>query len=92
MDQTKLDDPVRIERLLLAVAIATLRCHELGEAVLEDEQRPRVDPGWKRELSIFQLGLGWLTGCLTTFPQRLSAFSASLTPIRLPPYRAKRWR
>jgi hypothetical protein len=90
MDQTRLDDPARIERVLLAVAIATLWCHELGEAVLTAEQRRRVDPGWKRELSIFQLGLRWLARCLATFPQRLSAFSASLTPIRLPPRLPKR--
>lgn len=85
MDQTRLDDPARIERLLLAVAIATLWCHELGEEVLPAEQRRRVDPGWKRELRIVQPGRRWLARCLATFPQRLSAFSASLTPIRLPP-------
>jgi hypothetical protein len=92
MAHTKLDDPARIERVLLAVAIATLWCHELGEQVLEGEQRRRVDPGWKRELSIFQLGLSWLARCLATFPHRLSAFSASLRPIRLLPCLPKRRR
>lgn len=92
MAHTKLDDPARIERVLLAVAIATLWCHELGEAVRETEQRRRVDPGWKRELSIFQLGLRWLARCLATFPDRLSAFSASLRPIRLLPCLPKRRR
>jgi|HigsolmetaAR202D_1030399.scaffolds.fasta_scaffold31873_1 hypothetical protein len=92
MEHTKLDDPARIERMLLAVAIATLWCHELGEAVLQTEQRRRVDPGWKRELSIFQLGLRWLARCLATFPQRLSSFTASLSPIRLLPRLPKRRR
>lgn len=92
MDHTKLNDAARIERVLLAVAIATLWCHELGEEVLATERRRRVDPGWKRELSIFQLGLRWLARCLATFPQRLSAFSASLCPIRLLPCLPKRRR
>lgn len=92
MNHTKLDDPARIERVLLAVAIATLWCHELGEEVLATDKRRSVDPGWKRELSLFQLGLRWLARCLATFPQRLSAFSASLTPIRLLPRLPKRRR
>lgn len=90
MNHTKLDDPARIERVLLAVAIAALWCHELGEQVLSTNQRRSVDPGWKRELSIFQLGLRWLARCLATFPQRLCVFSASLTPIRLLPRLPKR--
>lgn len=53
MEHTKRNDAARIERVLLAVAIATLWCHELGAEVLTTEQRRRVDPGWKRELSIF---------------------------------------
>jgi hypothetical protein len=32
MAHTKLQHPERLERLLLAVAMATLWCHELGEA------------------------------------------------------------
>ena len=92
MDHTKLNDAARIERVLLAVAIATLWCHELGEEVLTTERRRQVDPGWKRELSIFQLGLRWLARCLATFPQRLSSFSASLRPIRLLPCLPKRRR
>jgi hypothetical protein len=78
MAHTTVNAAARIERVLLAVAIATLWCHELGEEGLTTERRRRVDPGWKRELSIFQLGLRWLARCLATFPQRLSPFSASL--------------
>ncbi|WP_322488397.1 hypothetical protein [Chloroflexus sp.] len=92
MDHTKLNDAARIERVLLAAAIATLWCHELGDEVLATERRRRVDPGWKRELRIFQLGLRWLARCLATFPQRLSAFSAPLRPIRLLPCLPKRRR
>jgi hypothetical protein len=92
MEHTKLNDATRIERVLLAVAIATFWCHERGEEVLTTEQRRRVDPGWKRELSLFPLGLRWLGRCLATFPERRSAFSASLRPIRLLPCRPKRRR
>ncbi len=82
----------RIERLLLAVATATLCWHELSEAVLTDEQRRRVDLGWKQAWSIFQLGLRRLARCLAAFLRRLSAFSASLTPICLPPRLSERRR
>ncbi|MGQ9613158.1 hypothetical protein [Chloroflexus sp.] len=76
--------------MLLAVTIVTVWCHELGEEVLETEQCRQFDPGWKRELSVFQLGPRWFAYCIATFPQRLSAFSASLRPIRLLPCLPKR--
>lgn len=76
--------------MLLAVTIVTVWCHELGEEVLETEQCCQFDPGWKRELSVFQLGPHWLAYCIAIFPQRLSAFSASLRPIHLLPCLPKR--
>ena len=87
MAHTKLQHPERLERLLLAVAIATLWCHELGEHVLAqgEASRREIDPGPERELSIFQLGLRWLKRCVATAIQRLPVFQARLTPIRLAP-------
>jgi hypothetical protein len=60
--------PEGLERLLLALAIATLWCHELGEHVLAEGESARreIDPGDKRELSLFQLGLRWLQRCVST--------------------------
>jgi hypothetical protein len=87
LEQTRLQHPARLERLLLALAIATLWCHELGEQVLRegDDCRREIDPGWQRELSLFQLGLCWLKRCVSTAIQRLVKFHAVLSPIRLPP-------
>lgn len=87
MAHTRLQHPERLERLLLAVAIATLWCHELGEFVLEQGElcRREIDPGTERELSIFQLGLRWLKRCVATAIHRLPLFSACLTPIHLVP-------
>jgi hypothetical protein len=84
---TRLKHPDRLERLLLAVAIATLWCHELGEHVLDqgDDARRVIDPGPQRELSLFQLGLRWLKRCISTALHRLPPFLARLKPIRLQP-------
>lgn len=87
IEHTRLQHPERLERLLLAVAIATLWCHELGEHVLSlgEACRRQIDPGPTRELSLFQLGLRWLKRCVATAIQRLPAFTARLTPLRLAP-------
>lgn len=87
MAHTRLQHTERLERLLLAVALATLWCHELGEFVLDQGElyRREIDPGTKRELSIFQLGLRWLKRCVATAINRLPLFNARLTPIRLLP-------
>lgn len=68
MVHTRLPHVERLERLLLALAIATLWCHELGEFVLDspDSLRSEIDPGHTRQLSLFQLGLHWLKRCLFT--------------------------
>jgi hypothetical protein len=87
MEHTRLQHPERLERLLLALAIATLWCHELGEQVLAEGESARreIDPGHERELSLFQLGLRWLQRCVSTGIDRLPRFRAQLKPIRLPP-------
>ena len=84
---TRLQHPERLERLLLAVALATLWCHELGEQVLAQGEciRRVIDPGSRRELSLFQLGLRWLKRCMANAIHLLSAFAARLSPIRLAP-------
>lgn len=87
MEHTRLGHPERLERLLLALAIATLWCHELGEYVLShgDACRRQSDPGPSRELSLFQLGLRWLKRCISTGSERLPIFHAQLTPLKLKP-------
>lgn len=87
LEHTRLQHPERLERLLLAVALATLWCHELGEAVLAEGETARreIDPGAKRELSLFQLGLRWLKRCLANALARLPDFRARLSPVKLAP-------
>lgn len=87
LEHTRLQHPERLERLLLALAIATVWCHELGEQVLsaDHDYRREIDPGSQRELSLFQLGLRWLKRCVSTALHRLSRFRAQLSPIRLAP-------
>ena len=87
MEHTRLQHPKQLERLLLALAIATLWCHELGEYVLLEGEtyRREIDPGSERELSLFQLGLRWLKRCVSTDIDRLPDFKARLLPFKLRP-------
>lgn len=87
LEHTRLEHPARLEKLLLAVAIATLWCHELGEQVLQDPAlSDEVDPGGKkRELSIFQLGLRLLHRSLATAIDRLPACKLHLSNLSLKP-------
>ncbi len=87
MAHTRLQHPERIDHLLLAIAIATLWCHELGEFVLKqgDGSRCQVDPAHKRTLSLFQLGLRWLKRCLATGFLFLPDFQALLSNLKLKP-------
>lgn len=90
IEHTRLHHPERLERLLLAVAIATIWCHELGEFVLQQGESLRrwIDPGAQRELSLFQLGLRFLKRALATFTELLHDFKARLHSINLAPVRA----
>jgi hypothetical protein len=87
LEHTQLRHAERLERLLLAVALATLWCHELGEHVLHTGETARrdIDPGPTRELSLFQLGLRWLKRCVSTALHRLPTFLARLSPLKLAP-------
>jgi hypothetical protein len=87
MEHIQLQHADRIERLLLAMAIATLWCHELGEHVLQqgEEARRQIDPGPTRELSLFQLGLRWLKRALAIAFHLLPAFKLRLSPLKLQP-------
>jgi hypothetical protein len=87
LEHTRLEHPARLERLLLAVAIASLWCHEIGELVLQDQTlRNELDPGGAhRELSIFQLGLRFLQRCISTALHRLPDLKLLLTNLSLDP-------
>ena len=87
LEHTRLQHAERVDRLLLAMAIATLWCHELGEFVLKQGEplRCQVDPSFQRTLSLFQLGLRWLKRCLAAAIHSLSAFQAALSNLRLKP-------
>ena len=87
MAHTRVQHPERLERLLLAVALATLWCHELGEQVMSQGEsiRRTIDPGSKRELSLFQLGLRWLNRCIANAIHLVPVFAACLSPMQLAP-------
>ena len=87
LEHTRLQHAERIDHLWLAVAIATLWCHELGEFVLKqgDPARCQIDPAHTCTLSLFQLGLRWLKRFLATALIQLPAFHAKLSNLRLKP-------
>jgi hypothetical protein len=87
LEHTRLQHAQRIDHLLLALSIATLWCHELGEFVLEQGEPARcsVDPAHERTLSLFQLGLRWLKRFLTTDLLVLPDFQACLSNLKLKP-------
>src|SRR6266498_3636818 len=87
LEHTRLHHAQRIDHLLLAMAIATLWCHELGEFVLKQGEPARclVDPAHERTLSLFQLGLRWLKRFLATRLHFLPDFQALLSHLKLKP-------
>jgi hypothetical protein len=87
MEHTRLQHAERIDHLLLAIAIATLWCHELGEFILKqgNDSRCQVDPAYTRTLSLFQLGLRWLKRTLATGFHFLPDFQAILSNLKLKP-------
>ena len=87
LEHTRLQHAQRIDHLLLAMAIATLWCHELGEFVLQQGEPTRclVDPAHERTLSLFQLGLRWLKRFLATRLYSLPDFQALLSNLKLKP-------
>jgi hypothetical protein len=87
LEHTRLQHAQRIDHLLLAMAVATLWCHELGEFVLKQGESARcsIDPAHERTLSLFQLGLRWLKRFLATSLHFLPDFQACLSNLRLKP-------
>lgn len=74
-----LSDPKRLDTLLLALSVAVLWIYQLGEQALREDRRKAVDPAYKRQLSVFQVGwrlLRRLISCATPPPctLRLSPF------------------
>ena len=82
---TKLTSPERLNHLLLALAVAVLWIYELGEAVLRAKERPTIDPAYKRQLSVFQLGWRKLRRWLTCQSATLPCLTLRLSPFRLAP-------
>ena len=80
---TKLRDAERLNHLLLAVAVATLWIYEIGEQVLRRGKRSEIDPGYKRQLSIFQIGRRKLQRAFNCGETLL--FNLCLRPFRLEP-------
>ena len=57
-------DPVRVARLLLALALATLWMLAVAQRVIKRGWRRLVDDRARRTLSHFQLGRRWIARCL----------------------------
>ena len=87
MAHIRLQHAERINHLLLALAIATIWCHELGEHVLAQGEsvRRQIYPGPTRELSLFQLGLRWLKRALAVAAHLLPVFKIKLSNLKLKP-------
>ena len=83
LEATKLRDPERLNHLLLAVAVAVLWIYEIGEQVLRQGERSEIDPGYKRQLSVFQIGRRKLQRAFNCGKTLL--FNLRLRPLRLPP-------
>jgi hypothetical protein len=60
LEDTQLDDPESISRLLLVMSVAYLHVVSLGTFVVAAGLRPEVDSHWVRGLSYFQIGWRWL--------------------------------
>ena len=88
LEATKLRDAERLNHLLLAVAVATLWVYEIGEQVLHNGERSEIDPGYKRQLSVFQIGRRKLQRAFNCGKTLL--FNLRLRPFRLEPVH-KKW-
>jgi hypothetical protein len=60
LERSGLRDPIRIDRLLLVVAISVLISHLQGYALSLAGERRRADSHWKRRISFARIELPWL--------------------------------
>ena len=60
LERTHLTNPEHIDRLILAIAIATCFTLGLGTHLIIIQQTHQVDRSDRRDLSLFQLGFRWL--------------------------------
>ncbi len=82
--RTHLTNPQQIDRLILAVAIATCLTLGLGTELIVTEQTHLVDRTDRRDLSLFQLGWRWIYRLLAL--NRLSELKITFRwDILLPP-------
>lgn len=82
-EHSRLRRPERVERLLLALALATLWMLGLGQRVLRCGARRLLEERTRRCYSVFQLGLRWLRRCLTNDQPVQVTFR--LLPVTLAP-------
>lgn len=59
LDRVLMTDPAHIDRLMLAIAIATSLMLGLGTHLIVSGQRDLVDRADRRDLSLFQIGWRW---------------------------------
>jgi hypothetical protein len=60
LEGSKLSDPNRLNRLLLALVLASWWCHLLGQQAIRSSQRRRFDRPNRRDLSVLRLGRRWM--------------------------------
>lgn len=65
LENSRLRDSGRLERLYLVAAVALLYGTLTGCAVQIEGLRRQVDPHWKRGLSYLKIGLRWLHGVIS---------------------------
>lgn len=85
LEATKLTDPERLNHLLLALAVAVLWIYDIGQNVLRANERPDIDPAYKRQLSVFQIGWRKLRRWITCQSFALPCLTLRLSPFRLAP-------
>ncbi len=85
LEATKLTDPERLNHLLLAIAVAVLWIYDIGEDVLRAGERQEIDPAYKRQLSVFQIGWRKLRRWSTCQSSTLPVLTLRLSPFRLAP-------
>jgi hypothetical protein len=83
LEQTHLTDPERLNHLLLALSVAMLWIHEIGQQVLHTQQRKEIDPASQRQLSIVQLGWRKLRRAISS--GSIPLFTLTIRPMRLAP-------